>query len=192
MDDRLKELAGRFTAMHPSNDGERTAYNFAFGALYALARAKELGFPDTKPEVGTSEKRSREINAIAARMKKDGTFVTEGKWLAGYYYNDALLRCDVGYEQLLRHWTNLRRQGGQDELIVKAQMTNFKADLIIPWWPLIRDQVNVLKHRLFCTSPHGPVKVLLPEALEIVSHLIRAVEWAIENRNRRPKSNKTL
>jgi hypothetical protein len=170
--------------MHPNNDEERTAYNFAFGALHSLASAKQLGYPDTEPVPGTSEKRTAEVQAIAKRMAEDDCFVTKGDWLAGFYYNDALLRCDIGYEHLLRYWTNLRAGERDDTIIVRAQIAKFPADLILPWWTEVSNQVNILKHKL--QPPHGPVEVLPPQAFQILDRLIQAVGWAIENRSLRP------
>jgi len=186
METRFQDLAKQFTVMNPKNHGERTAYNFAFGALHAFARAKELGFPEIRPERGTSKQRTEEVRRIAANMSNCSSIAESGPWLAGFYYNDVLLRCDVCYEHLVRYWTGNRKNVPADVLIQKAKASRFKEIKLLKPWLKIRKQVNILKHR-YWEFPDGPRRVLPSQAFEIVSSLVRAVEWSLKNRARRVK-----
>jgi hypothetical protein len=186
MDIRFQDLAKQFTVMNPKNHGERTTYNFAFGALYAFARAKELGVPETRPERGTSKQRTEKVRRITANMANCSSIVQNGPWLAGFYYNDVLLRCDVCYEHLVRYWTGNRKNLSADVLIQKAKASRFKEPKLLKPWLKIRKQVNILKHR-YWEFPDGPRRVLPSQAFEIVSSLVRAVEWSLKNRAQRTK-----
>ena len=181
MDIRFQNLAKQFTVINPKNHGERTAYNFAFGALHAFARANELNLCATKPKRGTSKQRTEEVRSIAARMASSAYIVQDGPWLAGFYYNDVLLRCDVCYEHLLRYWTRKRGHASAEDLIDRARKSNFKEVRFLKPWLKIRRQVNVLKHR-YWEFPDGPRRVLPSQAFEIVTSLMCAVEWALKNR----------
>lgn len=186
MDGRFQSLAKQFAAMTPENHGERTAYSFAFGALHAFARAKELNFRETKPERGPSKQRTEEVRRIAASMAASGNIVQIGPWLAGFYCNDVLLRCAVCYEHLLRYWTRTRGHASAKDLIQRAGKSNFKEVKFLRPWLKIRKQVNILKHR-YWEFPDGPRKVLPSQAFEIVSSLVCAVEWSLKNRALRSK-----
>ena len=188
MDGRFQSLAKQFAGMTPENHGERTAYNFAFGALHAFARAKELNLRETKPERGTSKQRTEEVRRIAGSMATSGYIVQNGPWLAGFYYNDVLLRCDVCYEHLLRYWTRKRGHASAEDLIQRAKKSNFKEVKFLKPWLKIRKQVNLLKHR-YWEFPDGPRRVLPSQAFEIVSSLVCAVEWSLKNRALRSKRN---
>jgi hypothetical protein len=100
--------------MTPSGTEQETYCNFTFEALYALARAEELGYHRQNKGRGKSRRQSATAAQVATGMAKRGVMTWKGEWVAGYFYNDALLRADIAYEHILQYRTDRRRRMGQD------------------------------------------------------------------------------
>ncbi len=64
------ELARRVETITPKGVEQETIYNFAFGALYALAQAERHGYPEQSSKEGKSKRRAEEIRKLAADMMK--------------------------------------------------------------------------------------------------------------------------
>jgi hypothetical protein len=107
------------------------------GAVYALIQAKHHGFkdrPDRGIDIGAVQKRAAKIATGHVR--------TDGKWIAGFYFNNALFRTAAVYHRVLR--------------IVVGQVDTAhallpKAQKLYPHWTngklvLVHRQVNGLKH----------------------------------------------
>jgi hypothetical protein len=180
---RIRILAAEIAAMRSRNPSEATLYNFAFGALYAFERAIALGYLDQWHEEHRrvqaekiSKSRAREVTHLAAHLSA-GRSLPSGRWLAGYYYNDALIRTDVCYEQLARYSGKVRSKSDRierEELQDLAINHGLKKDLIVPWWKRVRRDVNIIKHQSVHTT-EGPA--IDPEnTLRVIEQLIKGVK----------------
>jgi|LNFM01.1.fsa_nt_gb hypothetical protein len=184
---KVRNIAAQIAAMKPSIPAESTLYNFAFGSLYAFERAIDLGYLNQwrKKEGEGNRSQMEKISMRRARQVKQqanhlmaGRSVTPGEWLAGYYYNDALIRTDVCFEQLARFYGRVRRKSERKErkelerLAIDRGLPN---DLIVPWWKNVRDEVNLIKHQSVFTT-EGPS--IDPETtLRAIEQLIAGVKF---------------
>jgi hypothetical protein len=181
---KIENLAAQIAAMKPRSPSEATLYNFVFGALYAFTKAIDLGYLERwnkeKKRRDTellSMRRARQVKQLAASLSA-GQSLTELDWHAGYYYNDALLRADLCYEQLARFKGKVREKGnrkGRKELEDLAIKRGLRENLIKPWWKKVRDDVNSLKHQSIHDTEGPPLN---PEdALCVIEHLIEGIKF---------------
>ena len=178
MRDELKRLAARINSVRPKDPQQATIYNFVFGALYALARAEELGFPTHGYGPGIGMQRSREVALRAIALKNLGRVPRTGHWLAGFYFNDALIRADVCYEHVTRFFT--KKKGGDIHALIKwAAASGFPKDMLEPAWRDIRDEVNNLKHNSL-EFAEGPI-IGHKAAVSTISSLVAAVVWVLKS-----------
>ena len=93
------------------------------------------------------------------------------------YYNDALIRTDVCYEQLAQYSGKIKSKSDRierEELQDLAIKHGSKNDLIVPWWKRVRNDVNIIKHQSIHTT-EGPA--INPEnTLRVIEQLIKAVK----------------
>ena len=169
--------------MKPRSPSESTLYNFSFGALYAFKMAIDLGYLDQRrKESGRidtellSMRRARQVKKLALNLSEDRNLPSVD-WFAGYYYNDALIRTDICYEQLARFSGKVKRSGNhkdRKELEDLAIKNGLRKALIVPWWKKVRDEVNSLKHQSVYLTEGPPIN---PEtALRVIEHLIEGVK----------------
>ena len=180
MRDDLKNLAALMEPVTPNDPQQSTIYNFAFGAIYALARAEELGYTGHTRASGVSMQRSREVKCLATAMKERDQLPTSGEWLAGFYMNDALVRADVSYEHVTRYFTG-DQNGNITVLREKALAHDFPENMLVPWWQNIRNEVNTLKHNSL-EFAEGPV-MPYPQAIWAINGLIDAVVWVLTRKS---------
>jgi hypothetical protein len=93
--DRIGKLLAA-PAIRSNPDLEGSLDDF-LGAIYALIQAKRHDFTDrvARPiEISAVEKRASQIAAGKVR--------TEGKWVAGFYFNNALFRTAAVYHRILK------------------------------------------------------------------------------------------
>jgi len=76
----------------------------------------------------------------------DGSEPRNQRYLGGYYFNDALLRLDIAYENAVRDLTELHGPETIDVLIAAANRKGHDAATFREW-EKIHDEVNALKHR---------------------------------------------
>lgn len=88
----IARLARRLSTLETHSSGETAIIGFVAGALHALKRAAELGYDDSWPNIGTAEL-NREYHA-ALRATAD-LVSGPSQWLAGFYFNSALMRLDA-------------------------------------------------------------------------------------------------
>lgn len=107
------------------------------GAVYALIQAKHHKFADRAD-------RSIDIKPVAERAARiaKGKVKTNGKWIAGFYFNNALFRMAAVYHRILQIVV------GHDAKLDKLRRT---AQSLYPHWTcsklgLVNSQVNELKH----------------------------------------------
>src|SRR5437588_12447858 len=85
----------------------RHALDDFVGAIYALILAKSQDFTD-RP-AGTSPERDKV--QIRAEQVANGELRLDGKWMAGFHFNSALLRLSAVYHRVLRVVTDDHRPG---------------------------------------------------------------------------------
>jgi hypothetical protein len=147
------------------------------GAVYALIQAHAHGFADRAGPI--------EITAVQKRAQKIavGQVRTDGKWIAGFYFNNALFRTAAIYHRVLK--IVVGEKAYVPVLVIKAQA-------LYPQWThskldTVHDQVNDLKH-----TPRGVYEqrtVTYDDAVAAVGELLVLIEaWASENISTIPKS----
>jgi len=180
MREDLKNLAALMESVTPNNPQQSTIYNFAFGAIYAMARAEELGYTGHTRAPGVGMQRSREVKRRTAAMRNREQLPRSGEWLAGFYFNDALVRADVSYEHVTRYLTG-DRNGNREVLSGKAKRLGLPKDKLEPWWLDIRTEVNKLKHRSLKYA-EGPVPDY-DQVIPAINGLISAVVWVLTRKS---------
>ncbi|OGW65609.1 MAG: hypothetical protein A3H49_03215 [Nitrospirae bacterium RIFCSPLOWO2_02_FULL_62_14] len=180
MNKQIVEMASQLSQMTPKGVEQETFYNFAFGALHALARAEELGYRNQNKALGKSARRSAVVKKLAARIAKRGITISRGEWLAGYYYNDALLRMDIAYEHALRYRTG-GKNGNASQQIKKALNGGMPKQLLDPSWIRLRyKEANPLKHH---SEKFGEGPEIEPDdAVKILEDLIKTVKWVLKHK----------
>ncbi len=111
----LRSLACRLRPVMEAAQGDelRDSLDYLLGALHALFRAHQLEFVD----------RSGPLNATywtgpltRVRYMEAGEIRTDGKWLAGFYFNDALARIAAALDRmvtLIERRTHGAKQSGK-------------------------------------------------------------------------------
>jgi hypothetical protein len=167
---RISELL-KSPATAANADVESSLDDF-LGAVYALIRAKHKKFRD-RPG------RTIAIKPVAQRAAKigAGNIKTDGLWIAGFYFNNALFRTAAVYHRILKVVT------GQDtgyvpalQLVALARYTNWNSIRLYK----VHSQVNELKH-----EPQGVYHgrlVAYEDALTAACDLLDLIEdWAAAN-----------
>lgn len=148
------------------------------GAVYALIQAKQHSFADRTGPI--------EITAVQERAQKIavGQVRIDGKWVAGFYFNNALFRIAAIYHRHRVLKIVVGKKAYVTKLVPKAktlypQWTNSKLDAV-------HDQVNDLKH-----TPRGVYDqrtVTYDDAVAAVGELLVLIEaWAFANTSAVPK-----
>lgn len=137
------------------------------GAVYALLQAKQHGFTNRTSPI--------QISAVEKRAQKiaEGKIRLSGKWIAGFYFNNALFRIAAVYHRVLKIIV-----GGNDHVPVLvpkarrlfAQWTNSKL-------AIIHREVNDLKHTP--RGVHDQRMVTYDDAVAAAGELLSLIEqWA--------------
>jgi hypothetical protein len=196
IDQKIRELAQQLQLVHPRIPSESTLYNFAFGALYAFGRAIALDYlPQYRQETSLTQKkaiqvsmeRAKEVSKLAANLVNETVplekaFPTSGNWLAGFYYNDALVRVDICYEQVTRYFLNEQGFVDGDWLLSQSLRKDFPPESIVPVWPKVRGHVNDIKHKSTKKNKTEGPTISPVGTLKAIEVLIAAVAWVIEKR----------
>ncbi len=160
-----------------SDARQSSLYNFALGAIYSLARAEQLGYPGQSQESGRVWRRLDEAKEMVLRMLGDNRPPEQGEWLAGYYFNDAILRLDLAFEHILRYVGNVRPTAAIGEVREVALRKRFPAELLAIWSERGRNADNMLKHRsLEVLEDPG---ISFTDALSIMENLVCALAWVL-------------
>ncbi len=135
------------------------------GAVYALIQAKRHGFKDrTTRAINIVPVKQRALKIAAGQVK------TDGLWVAGFYFNNALFRTAVVQHRILQTIV------GRDESVGDLQKTVKKG---YPSWAsdnlnLVHKEVNHLKHTPSGVSSQRVVKY--DDALAAVGELLNLIE----------------
>lgn len=98
--------------------------------------------------------------------------------MAGYYYNDGIIRIAVAFEHLVRHETGLHDKERLDEMKLEACRKGFHSQWLKSWCD-VHDELNAIRHRN--KEFDGP-EVIPERAIEALTHLTEALEWASARR----------
>ena len=93
---RLENLLARPKVQ--ADDNLPDALDDFLGAVYALVLAKSLGFTD-RP---TGKQTERDKVQVRAQHVSTGRIRLDGKWMAGFHFNSAILRLSAVYHRALR------------------------------------------------------------------------------------------
>jgi hypothetical protein len=139
--DRLRRIADRLSDCHPIEDAEIASANLMAGALYALHRAADLDYDDSRshpnPEASTREFRQTALNV-------DRHCPPERAWLSGFYLTSALLRMAALNERINKH------AGTTGDIAAVRQLVNKikhepGAQMAQPWHLTLPDAVGALE-----------------------------------------------
>lgn len=153
---RLVDVARRLANLATTPPAETHLLGFLTGAVYALRRAEELGYEDTR-EASSTASLDAEFHEVLESLAAGETI--DRAWLSGFYYNDALMRI-AALNQRIDAYT------GQERDLAKR----------------VRQAVNRLKHRV---DPQltGGVRPDFREVLQAAEDLTEALEAAITGQN---------
>jgi len=175
MNQRLSAIASRLHSLNLGSAQQTTPYNFAVGAVYALRRAEELSHV-SKQDIGRGLRMAMEAKQICQILTTASTLPERGEWLAGYFFNDGIVRVAVAYEHLVRETT---RTGDNEEYdIEEVKQLGFRDTWLQSWNP-VRHEMNRLKHKTQKFAD-GPL-LTYDEAIQALDCLVEALDrtnWA--------------
>ncbi len=108
---KLKALAQRLeTFMKPARgESERDPLDYLLGALHGLFQAKRLGFKDRDHALDDARGRSPQgvpywkyAALTRVRFMAEGRLRVDGAWVAGFYFNSALVRLAAVFDRTVR------------------------------------------------------------------------------------------
>lgn len=162
-----------------SDPRQSSLYNLALGAIYSLARAEQLGYPRQSPEPGRVWRRLDEVREMILRMLVEDRPPQQGEWLAGFYFNDAILRLDLAFEHVLRYIGDLGPTAAIGEAREVATRKSFPPELLAIWSERGRKADNMLKHRsLEILEDPG---MSFTDAVSVMENLVCALAWVVRN-----------
>lgn len=179
MNERIKRALSQMKDLEVSRSDpwQSSLYNFALGAIYSLARAEQLGYPRQSQEPGRVWQRMDEAMETVLRMLGEDRPPQQGEWLAGFYFNDAILRLDLAFEHILRYVGDLGPTAAIGEAREVATRKSFPSELLALWSERGRKADNMLKHRsLEVLEDPG---ISFSDALSIMENLVCALAWVL-------------
>ena len=150
--DPLKELSKAFPELTHT-------FNFLLGAIISLQEARSLDHKN-RAEYGASDQRQHLVRFLQAVDDFESGGKPTSIWMAGFYYNSAIMRIDACHERFLK--AMLKAAGvkidsiqiGPGETKTDAYARELERSLTLPPFTRqhlasTRQEVNRLKHRLF-------------------------------------------
>ena len=175
MNQRLSAIASRLHNLSLSSPQQTTPFNFAVGAMYSLRRAEELCHV-SKLDPGRGLRMAVEAKQICQILATASTLPERGEWLAGYFFNDGIVRIAVAYEHLVREATGT---GDNEEYAIeKVKRLGFRDGWLQSWKP-VRHEMDRLKHKTQ-KFVDGPL-LTYDEAIQALDCLVEALDrtnWA--------------
>lgn len=171
----LSSYAGRISKLlaapvAQANPGLVGSLDDFLGAVYALIQAKQHGFADRTGPIQIAAVKERAQMIAAGKVRSDG------KWIAGFHFNNALFRTAAVYHRVLK--IVVGEKAYVPVLLPKAQT-------LFPRWTsnklsMVHDQVNDLKHTP--RGIHDERKVTYDDAVAAVDELLVLIEgWTAPN-----------
>jgi hypothetical protein len=96
--------------------------------------------------------------------------------LAGYFFNDGVVRIAVAFEHLVRQETNLYRYERFEQMRTQAIAEGFTEEWMGSWRSIDEELIRI-RHRN-TEFVDGPL-VTHQKAVASLDHLAQALEWAI-------------
>lgn len=151
-DKTLFELAGRIATLLDSQNVQSHASMQAslddlLGAVYSLIYARNHDYDDRQKALGP-----KDVQAVATRAKdmSVGKVRMEGKWTAGFYFNNALFRISAVYHRSLKIVTGKEKERAYVDTLRPIAETLFQNWQNRPWTNTslakLHKEVNELKH----------------------------------------------
>jgi hypothetical protein len=176
---RLQRLAGRIGQLLSSNPQPKRSLQACLddllGAVYSLMYAKHYDFDDRPQPLAQAN-----VDSVVVRAKDmaSSKLRTEGKWTAGFYFNNALFRTSGVYHRALKILSGNELEKKDVWVlrpIVGKLYENRKGS---PWEyshvQQVHDEVNGLKHK-----SKGIIEgrnVLFSTAVDAVEELLNLIE----------------
>jgi len=140
-------LAERLKSLSPRTEEEASILALTFGAVYASALAEKYGYTVRKSRGGNDL--VKEItpllnNTVHNRIVPFDPYTPEeNSWLAGLYFNDALVRADIAFEWTARYVGGVTPQqhGHIPQVKSQARQAGFPANALTSW-DAINKEVN--------------------------------------------------
>jgi hypothetical protein len=135
-DPRLAELAKAAASLLTEVRSLASPFDLLLGAIHSFYCAEELNYRDRPSTLGLKYRArliSRAEALASARLCKSG------RWLAGYYFNSALLRIAASYHQTLKAITGKNKFIPQLIPLVTPTFVHVNLDKV-------HGEVNRLKH----------------------------------------------
>ncbi|MGA2988913.1 MAG: hypothetical protein ABSD88_00455 [Candidatus Korobacteraceae bacterium] len=175
---QLSEFASRIGTLLEANIRSRglsACLDDLLGAVYSLFYATRHEYTD----------RTQELNAAAmkhvthrARSMAQGRIRTDGKWTAGFYFNNTLFRLAAVYHRSLKVVTGKEETEMKVGPLLLIAQEAFRALRQEDWKNCklheIHRQVNGLKHT--GSGIYGGRKVLFKDAVEAIEELLVLIE----------------
>ena len=149
------------------------------GAVYSLIYARNHGYDERKQALG-----EQDMQAVRTRAKdmSDGKVRTDGKWTAGFYFNNSQFRISAVYHRILKIVTG---NENKDKVYIKELRKSAKLQYRL-WKKLswadtdlakVHTEVNNLKHT--AGGIYNDRDIQFSQALASLNELLILVEaWA--------------
>jgi hypothetical protein len=159
-DPRLQALARRLEALMKKAHGDeaRAPLEYLLGALHGLFEAKTLGFKDRSHALDDARGRSAagveywDYGPLRrVRLMTEGKLRIDGAWVAGFYFNSALVRIAAVFDRVVRRQAAAKglhraphrgRPPSVRELLRRLGLGRFTSGTLAN----VYDEVNRLKH----------------------------------------------
>jgi hypothetical protein len=163
---RCRELASRVAYLIRREPDLSDTLDFAIGAIYALLKAIEFGYVDRTKALSPNY-----WTSLATRAENMGRGTLPGRdhWVAGFYFNSALMRISAVYERTAKKLSG--RQRGDVPHLLRLIDPPFVNN---PQLEKVRIEVNNLKHEE-CGLSEGR-KVKLEEAIGALIELVDEIQ----------------
>lgn len=176
----LASLAGRIATQLDKHQTSAPAVSACFddllGTVYSLFYASRHEYTDPAGKSLTGP----DIANVSVRAKDmaHGTVREDGKWTAGFYFNNALFRLAAVYHRILKVLTQKEATSLYVRDLLPTALQDFKAVTGRNWnnrnIQKIHSQVNELKHT--AQGVYGGRDVLFKEATDGVEELLVLIE----------------
>jgi len=176
----LFEMAGRIAALLSSQRIQssvsmQASLDDLLGAVYSLIYARHYEYSERKHPLSPEDIRNVQIRAVSIGNSK---VRTEGKWTAGYYFNNALFRIAAVYHRALK---TVVGKDGEEEYVSKLLpivSKQFQSWTHQPWThekaTNVYRQVNKLKHK--ADGIYEGRAVAFDEAVRALNELLKLIE----------------
>jgi hypothetical protein len=175
MNIRFIKIAERISLMTPKRGDQEVIYNFLFGALHALVQAERLDYAGESIETGKSKRRTEEVRQMAKEMAEKRSLPKQGRWLGGYFFNDAIFRLGICVEHIIRYTAGKdRKKKTLHKAIRLAKDNGYDIKTRVPKWNDSVKEVDALRHNSW-DYMEGPNLSYL-EAQQLMDNLVELAE----------------